>query len=158
MGFFNIKGFSFGLSSSVITTLGLMIGLNSTTGSKLAVIGGILTIAIADSFSDALAIHVSEEAENHHTQKDIWISTVSTFISKFFFSITFLIPVLLFPLNTAIIIGIIWGLLIINMLNIYMAIDQKIMPWKIMLEHTLIAIIVIIISDYLGMAISFYFG
>ncbi|GAI31399.1 unnamed protein product, partial [marine sediment metagenome] len=32
-------GFSFGLTSGIITTLGLMVGLHSSTGSKLVVIG-----------------------------------------------------------------------------------------------------------------------
>ena len=54
---------SFGLTSGIITTLGLIVGLHSGTHSKLAVIGGILTIAMADAFSDALGIHVSEESE-----------------------------------------------------------------------------------------------
>lgn len=40
-------GISFGLTSAVITTLGLMVGLHSGTGSKLVVLGGVLTIAIA---------------------------------------------------------------------------------------------------------------
>ena len=43
-------GFCFGSTSGIITTLGLMVGLNSGTHSKLVVIGGILTIAIADAF------------------------------------------------------------------------------------------------------------
>ncbi len=59
-------GLSFGLTSGIIKTLGLMVGLHSGTHSKIAVIGGILTIAIVDAFSDALGIHVSEEAENRH--------------------------------------------------------------------------------------------
>ena len=75
-------GLHFGLTSGIITTLGLMVGLSSGTNSKLAVIGGILTIAIADSFSDALGIHISEESENIHSSKEIWISTFSTFISS----------------------------------------------------------------------------
>ncbi|KKK69804.1 hypothetical protein LCGC14_2930360, partial [marine sediment metagenome] len=45
-------GFSFGLTSGIITTLGLMVGLSSGTKSRLAVIGGVLIIAIADSLSD----------------------------------------------------------------------------------------------------------
>ncbi|MBW2265656.1 MAG: hypothetical protein JRF28_05735, partial [Deltaproteobacteria bacterium] len=49
-------GLSFGLTSGTITTLGLMVGLHSGTHSKLVVLGGILTIAIADAFSDALGI------------------------------------------------------------------------------------------------------
>ena len=59
-------GFSFGLTSGIITTLGLMIGLNSSTNSSIVVIGGILTIAIADSLSDAIGIHIAEESENIH--------------------------------------------------------------------------------------------
>ena len=47
-------GISFGLTSAVITTLGLMVGLNSGTHSQIVVLGGIITIAIADAFSDAL--------------------------------------------------------------------------------------------------------
>jgi vacuolar iron transporter family protein len=54
-------GISFGVISGVITTLGLMVGLHSGTGSKLVVLGGIFTIAIADAFSDALGIHVSSD-------------------------------------------------------------------------------------------------
>lgn len=61
------KGFSFGLTSAAITTLGMIIGLDSAMHSKLVVIGGILSIAVADSFSDALGIHISEEShEKNH--------------------------------------------------------------------------------------------
>jgi len=42
-------GVSFGLTSGIITTLGLMVGLHSGTQSRIAVVGGILTIAIADA-------------------------------------------------------------------------------------------------------------
>ena len=40
-------GLSFGLTSGVITTLGLMVGLHSGTHSRAVVIGGILTIAMS---------------------------------------------------------------------------------------------------------------
>ena len=39
-------GISFGLTSAVITKLGLMVGLHSGTHSKIVVLAGILTIAI----------------------------------------------------------------------------------------------------------------
>ena len=52
------KGFGFGLTSGVITTLGMMVGLNASTGSRTAVIGGIIAIAIADAFSDAVGMHI----------------------------------------------------------------------------------------------------
>ena len=40
-------GANFGVTSGVITTLGLVVGLHAGTRSDLAVIGGILTIAVA---------------------------------------------------------------------------------------------------------------
>lgn len=73
-------GFSFGLASGIVTTLGLMVGLNSSTNSKLAVVGGILTIAIADALSDAMGIHVTEEVQNKYSEKEIWESTFTTFL------------------------------------------------------------------------------
>ncbi len=143
-------GFSFGLTSGIITTLGLMVGLHSGTHSKLVVIGGILTIAIADAFSDALGIHVSEESENIHTNREIWEATISTFGAKFLFAITFVIPVLLLPLEIAIIVSILGGLNLLGIFSYYIAKEQKVKPWKIILEHLLIALVVIIITHYVG--------
>ncbi|MCK4595551.1 hypothetical protein KAT73_02125 [candidate division WOR-3 bacterium] len=143
-------GFSFGLTSGIITTLGLMVGLHSGTHSKLVVIGGILTIAIADAFSDALGIHVSEESENIHTVREIWEATISTFGAKFLFAITFVIPVLLLPLEIAIIVSILGGLNLLGIFSYYIAKEQKVKPWKIILEHLLIALVVIIITHYVG--------
>jgi len=148
------KGFSFGLTSGVITTLGLIVGLNSGTRSSTLVIGGILIIAIADGMSDALGIHVSEESENKHSTKEIWESTISTFLSKFFFALTFTIPFLLFQLTSAIIVSIIWGLSIMTIFNYYLAKQQKEKPYKVILEHLLIAMIVIMITNYLGVLVA----
>jgi len=143
-------GFSFGLTSGIITTLGLMVGLNSGTHSKLVVIGGVLTIAIADAFSDALGIHISEESENKHTTKEIWESTIATFVSKFAFALTFIIPVLLFPLTTAIYVSIVWGFTLLGLFSFYIAREQGVKPWKVVIEHLAIALAVIIITHYVG--------
>lgn len=147
-------GFSFGSTSGIITTLGLIVGLHSGTHSKLAVLGGILTISIADAFSDALGIHVSEESEYKHTIKEIWESTIYTFLSKFVFASTFIIPTLLFPLLTAIIVSIIWGLSLLSVFGFFIAKGQKSKPWKVIIEHLAVAIVVVIISHYVGEWIS----
>jgi len=143
-------GISFGLTSAIITTLGLMVGLHSGTGSRLVVLGGILTIAIADAFSDALGIHVSEESENVHTPKQIWGSTIATFIAKFGFAMTFIVPILLLPLFTAIVVSLVWGLSILAVLSYFMAKAQGEQPWKIVGEHVLIAVVVIGITHWVG--------
>ena len=143
-------GLSFGLTSAIITTLGLMVGLHSGTKSRLVVIGGILIIAIADAFSDALGIHMSEESENRHTTKEIWESTIATFLAKFIFSSTFIIPLLLFSLNTAVVVSVLYGLILLSLLSLYIARGQGEKPWKVIGEHLLIAIVVIVLTHYVG--------
>ena len=143
-------GVSFGLTSAVITTLGLMVGLHSGTQSRIVVLAGILTIAIADAFSDALGIHISEEAENIHTAKEIWGATVATFLTKFLFAMTFLVPVLFISLSVAIIVNLIWGLSILTVLSYIIARSQGKPPWKIVGEHLLIAIVVIAATHWMG--------
>jgi len=147
-------GFSFGITSGIITTLGLMVGLSASTHSKLAVIGGILTIAIADAFSDALGIHVSEESEGKHSQREVWESTFSALICKFVFALTFIVPVLLFSLSSAIIVNIIWGLLALTLLSYNMAKGEGEKPFKVIFEHVIIVVAVVIITHYLGRFIS----
>ncbi|MFC1655596.1 VIT1/CCC1 transporter family protein [Patescibacteria group bacterium] len=143
-------GISFGLTSAIITTLGLIVGLNAGTSSKLVVIGGILTIAIADAFSDSLGIHISEEAENVHTAKEVWTSTAATFFAKLLFALTFLVPVLLFDLNTAIIVSIAWGLFALAVFSYYIASQQKGNPWKAVAEHMAIGVLVIAVTNFVG--------
>ena len=144
------KGFSFGLTSGIITTLGVIVGLHSSTHSTLVVIGGIVVIAIADSLSDALGIHISEESEIKHPAKDIWESTISTFLSKFVFALTFIIPFLFLPLSSAIIASVIWGFSLITMFSLYLAKQQNLKPYKVILEHMIIAIVVVVITHYIG--------
>jgi len=150
-------GFSFGLTSGIITTLGLMVGLHSGTGLKLVVIGGVATIAIADAFSDALGIHMSEEAEHKHSAREIWEATISTFIFKFLFTVTFIIPLLIFTLSTATIVSIVWGLSLLSIFSFSMARKQEINPWKAVAEHLVIALVVIILTHYIGDWISTLF-
>jgi len=149
---------SFGLTSAVITTLGLMIGLHSRTQSKLAVIGGIFTIAIADAFSDALGIHMSEESEGKHTAREIWLSTLFTFFFKLVFGLSFVIPVLTLDLRTAVIINILWGIILLSSLSYKLAREQGESFVKIAGEHIGIAIMVIVIAHLLGETIAATFS
>ncbi len=152
-------GVSFGLTSGVITTLGVIVGLHASTNSLATIIGGILIIAIADSLSDATGIHISEESEQVHSTKSIWHSTLATFFTKFSLALTFVIPLLLFELATAVIISIIWGLSIIALFSYYITYKQKkTKPWKAITEHLAITIVVIIITRYVGLWIPSLFG
>ena len=145
------KGLGFGLTSGIITTLGLIIGLNSGTHSKSLIIGAVLIIAIADGLSDALGIHISEEAATKKiSEKNIWESTISTLFFKFIFAISFIIPIYFLNLQTAIIISIIWGLSLLTIFSYYIAKQKNINPIKPIIEHLVIATLVIITTNFIG--------
>jgi len=153
-----LSGMSFGLTSGIITTLGLMMGLSSTTHSKIVVIGGVLTIAIADAFSDALGVHISEESEDMHTEREIWTSTVATFASKFLFASTFLIPVILLDLSWAIAVSLAWGFIALGFLSFVIARMQGKRPLLVITEHLTIALLVIITTHFVGLWIGKMLG
>ncbi|MFA5075318.1 MAG: hypothetical protein WC436_04415 [Candidatus Babeliales bacterium] len=143
-------GLGFGITSGVITTLGLIVGLYSGTESSLAVIGGILTIAVADGLSDSLGVHVSKEFEGNSSEKEIWESTLITFLSKFIIALSFLIPVLLFSIKTAIILCIAWGLFLLTSFSFFIAKIKRVKWFNVVVEHLLIGILVILSTNYLG--------
>jgi VIT1/CCC1 family predicted Fe2+/Mn2+ transporter len=150
------KGLSFGLTSGIITTLGMVVGVNASTSSRLAVIASIVAIAIADAFSDAVAMHVSEESEGMHSRKEIWEATVTTFLAKFTFAMTFILPILFLPLNLAVLIDIAWGLSLMTVFNIFLARSQNENALRVVVEHLAIAVVVIVITYVVGLAISTY--
>jgi len=143
-------GLFFGATSGVITTIGLIAGLHAGTNSVAAVLGGVLVIAVADALSDALGIHLAEEADPNATQQHIWAATISTFVAKFVFAITFAVPVLLLPLFSAVVASVVWGIVVITVLSYFIARAQQASPLAIIGEHVGIAILVVILSHYIG--------
>lgn len=144
------KGVGFGLTSGVITTLGLIVGLAAGTHSKLAVVAGILVLALADSLSDALGIHVSEEAEGEHTSREVWEVSLYTLLSKAVFTLSFLVPILLLEPPEMIMASVGWGLILIILFSLYMARAQGRARLWIALEHLVLAVSVVVSAHYLG--------
>jgi VIT1/CCC1 family predicted Fe2+/Mn2+ transporter len=152
------KGISFGLTTAIITTLALMVGLNASTNSATVVIAGIFVIAVADALSDSLGMHISEEAEYKHSNKEVWESTLATFGAKFIVASTFLLPMLLLPLQTAITLSVVWGLLLITVFSFFVARHQKKnVPWTIT-EHLVLAVFIIFVTHSLGTWLATVFG
>jgi vacuolar iron transporter family protein len=143
-------GVNFGVTSGVITTLGLVVGLHAGTHSNLAVIGGILTIAVADALSDALGIHVAEESREILSPREIWMATLATFASKLIVALTFLLPVLLLPLARAVMVSALWGLGLLAALSYRLARSRNERPLLVIGEHVGIALAVIVVTHMLG--------
>ncbi|MEM3364194.1 MAG: hypothetical protein QXS93_01655 [Candidatus Micrarchaeia archaeon] len=143
-------GLGFGTVSGVITTLGLIMGLDAGTHSTAAVLGGIITIAIADALSDALGIHVSEESSKDTTERSVWESTLATFATKLIIALTFAVPVLLLPLDTAVIASVAWGMLLLGALSVYIARLKKENAYNVLAEHWGIAVLVLLVTYLVG--------
>ncbi|MCZ6445517.1 MAG: hypothetical protein O6758_04960 [Planctomycetota bacterium] len=143
-------GASFGLTSGVLTTLGLIVGLHSGTHSRAAIIGGVMTIAVADALSDALGIHVHEESENEHSPREIWVSTLATLVTKFAMAASFLLPLMTLQLSYAIVASIAWGAVVLTLISFFLARDQHIRSAKVISEHLGIAALVVVLTHLLG--------
>lgn len=154
-----VTGISFGITSGVITSLGMIVGMFSATNSKLAVIASIITMAIADGLADGAGQHMSEESEVEggktvHTHREVWMSTLYTFLSVCGSILSFVPFFLLFDLYTAILLGITWGVILLVVFNYLLAKAKNEKPFPIIAEHIALAVFVIVVSYFVGLLIS----
>lgn len=151
-----LSAISFGITSGTITALGMLVGLDSATSDRFVIVAGLVVMAVADGLADACGWHLAEESEmkgekSKFSQKEIWLTTIFTFLSVCGFILTFTIPLLLFQqLGTGILVAVAWGMLLLVIFNFYIARMKKESPMKIILEHLLIAMLVIIVSYWIG--------
>jgi VIT1/CCC1 family predicted Fe2+/Mn2+ transporter len=143
-------GIFFGATSGAITTIGLMVGLHAGTESLVAVLGGILVVAVADAMSDAMGIHLAQEADPDSTSDHIWAATFWTFGTKLVVALTFSLPLLWLPLQTAVIVSVSWGLLVIVLLSVLIARIQRVNALPVITEHLAIAMLVVTVSYFIG--------
>lgn len=151
-------GVYFGTTSGVITTLGVIIGLNAGTESLVAVVGGILVIAVADAMSDALGIHLAQESDSAVSDKQVWAATFATFFAKFITTLSFVLPFVLLPLAMAILVSTLWGYLVIGLLSYRLASEQGMKPLNVIAEHVAIATFVIAASQAIGSWVKYTIG
>jgi VIT1/CCC1 family predicted Fe2+/Mn2+ transporter len=69
-----------------------------------------------------------------------------------------MVPVLLLKLTTAIVVSIGWGVLLLSVFSYIIAREQNAHPWKVIFEHLGIALVVIVITHFVGDWISSVFG
>jgi len=153
----HLTKYSFGATSAIITSLALIIGLSKSTNPQLSIIASLLVIAIADNISDSLGIHIFQESDLKKTEV-IRTSTFSNFITRFLVVLIFILFVLVLPLGYAICFSIAWGISLIAGLSYLIAKEQKINPYKAILQHVVIAVVVIIVSNYVSEWIMSFFS
>jgi VIT1/CCC1 family predicted Fe2+/Mn2+ transporter len=151
-------GIYFGATSGVITTIGLIAGLYAGTDSLVAVLGGILVVAVSDAMSDALGIHLAQEADPDSSNAHIWAATISTFVTKLLVALTFALPLIFLPLGVAVVVSVSWGLIVIVLLSYYLARTQKVAVVPVVAEHLAIAVAVVILAHFIGVWVQSVFS
>jgi VIT1/CCC1 family predicted Fe2+/Mn2+ transporter len=141
--------FSFGATSAIITNLGIITGLDTLTHPKLSIIGALLVIALADNLSDSFGIHIYQESERL-AKKEIWLSTLTNFLTRLFVSSTFIILIIVLPIRLAAVCSVIWGLFVLTVMTYTIAKHQKINPFSAIFVHLTIAVVVVIASNFIG--------
>lgn len=152
-GFKDLRNYIFGSSAAIITDVSLIVGLGSARTGKAPILAGLLTIAVADNISDSLGIHMYKESEGCGERLSLF-ATVLNFFSRLLISFTFVAIVLWLPMAHAIIVGLVWGLLLIIIISYLISRSNKDNPVTEIIKHVVIAIFVVIVSRYLGYAIA----
>ncbi len=149
----NLKNYIFGSTAAIITNTSLIVGLGSARASKGPILGSLLTIALADNISDSLGIHLYKETEGLGQRLSL-LSTVLNFGSRLLVSLSFIGIVLGFSTSRSIIVAIVWGLLLLVLLSYLITRNNKENSVLEIVKHILVAIVVIILSLYVGSLIA----
>jgi len=152
------QGMFFGANSGILTTAGLIAGLVQTKITKNYLIISIISLAIADSISEAYGMYISKKAENVEDDSQNPIYALSgLLIMKFFIVISFLIPFLFsnnmkYFKNLYWIIG--WSLFLISIVdyNISSLREESVMSYLI--PHIVVLFSVIYLTQYFGKMIE----
>lgn len=148
---------SFGIISGIITTLSLIVGLDSATASRMIIIAGILLIAIADSASDSLELYLSEKNQPSENKQSPWLVVLSTFAGRLLFSFIFIIPFLIFTdTKLAVMVCILLGILIIALISSAIAQKKEISGTSLILKNGFCTCIILIASYYIGQLAEYW--
>lgn len=142
------KHFSFGATSAVITGLAVIVSLSRTANPVIAITTALVVIAIADNISDSFGIHVHQESQKESV-KEVRKTTFTNFATRIAVVSIFVLLVLLFPMNAAVVLSILFGAAVIFVISYFIAKEQEVKPRNIIIQHLLITALVIIGSYFL---------
>ena len=144
----HLTKFSFGVTSAIVTSLAFIVGLSESVNSRFAIIISLLVFAVADNISDSLGLHIFQESDLKKS-KAVNVSTFSNFFARFLAVVVFVLLVAFLPIDYAVIFSIVFGISLLAVLSYFIAKEQKSNPYKSILEHLAIAILVIVASYFL---------
>ncbi len=151
----DLSRFSFGATSAVTGSLALMIGLNQLAVSKLGIIGALLVIAFADNIADSLGMHIYAESKSKsHTH----VNTITNYLTRLGITLILALFVVALPLQYAVALSIIFGLVVMAVLSYLIAKSHGMNPSRVVAEHLIVTILIVLASQFIGSTIRAIFA
>lgn len=147
------QGVSFGVVSSVMTVLGLSVGIWTSGGQIETLIASMLGLSLSNALADAFSIYMANLATKENSMA--LQSALITGIIEFGLPFIFVIPILFLQLTKAIIVNIIMGFILVSYMGYYVSklnnLDRNTIIKRIFLYGGILTIILVstTISGYI---------
>lgn len=129
--------------------MALIVGLDAVTAAKATVVTSLLIIGIADNLTDSLSVHIYQESERL-AERQAFRTTVANFFTRILVALSFVVLFLFIPTSMAIYICVIWGFILLSGLSWLLARVRDANVISEIWKHSIVALIVIVLSKALG--------
>jgi vacuolar iron transporter family protein len=153
----NPRKFSFGATSAIVTSMGLIVGLRSVGGGTAAIVSALLIAGFADNITDSLSIHMYQESERLE-EKTALRTTLANFAVRILAALSFVAIVVAFPAKSAGITALLWGCLLLTAVSYALARERGAGPFLEVAKHLGVALLVIAASRLIGICIAWCVG
>jgi hypothetical protein len=150
---FDLRRLSFGGPAAIVTSMALIVGLGTATATKMAIVGSLLVIGLADNLTDSLSVHIYQEAERL-AQRQAMSTTAANYIARMTVTASFVLLVLLLPARTATFTAVAWGIFLLSGLSYLLAKARQVSATGEIFKHAGVALGVIVMSKAIGLAIQ----
>jgi hypothetical protein len=146
---------SFGASSAIVTSVGLIVGFGAANIARSTIVGGLLIVGLADNLTDSLSIHIYQESERLN-EGAAFRATLGNFATRLFVSLSFVLLVIIFSGVNSILASLAWGVLLLVGLTWRVARSRNASVLTEIAKHLAVAGIVVAVSRATGTFINTY--
>jgi VIT1/CCC1 family predicted Fe2+/Mn2+ transporter len=146
----NLRRFSFGGASAIVTSMGLIIGLGAARAEMADDRQWLLIVGFADNITDSLSVHMYQEAEKLE-ERAAFRATLTNFVTRVLVALGFVAIVLKLPNRYAGIVAFALGCALLAAISYILARARGVGPVPEVVKHLGIAVLVIGASRVIGL-------
>jgi hypothetical protein len=145
----NLQRVTFGGTAAIVTSMGLIVGLDAATVSKGTIVGSLLLVALADNLTDSLSVHMYQESERL-PEREAFRSTVTNFFARLLVALSFVGLFLFVPTGLGVVLSMVWGFCLLSVLSYSIARRRSVAGFSEIWKHAAVAVAVIVVSKAIG--------